>query len=427
MRPVRVALHTLGCRTNQAELAGFRQALAAAGDDVSFVSWDEQADVYLLHSCTVTARADRQCRQKVRQAHRTAPEARIVISGCYAQRDASTLAALPGVQAVIGCSARASVPSVVLRGTAAEEVGQPIAPIDQPQPAPDPRRTRATLKIQEGCDHRCTYCVVPTVRGPSRSLPTHAVRAGALTLVQAGHPEIVLAGTHVGRWGRDLSKRSSLAELLEVLPDAAEPARIRLSSLDPREVTTALLQRIADDPRICRHLHLSMQHTDASILAAMGRPSAPRDVVREAATRVPGLCIGADVIAGFPGEDIETFERMRDELASMPLAYLHVFGYSARPGTNAEGMDGRVERRQLSERVASLRELSEEVLRPAFLRGRMGRDLDVVFERVSEGRLRGVSSEFASVVIEGDERLLGRRIGVRARHVEGSAVIGVLL
>jgi len=427
VRPVRVALHTLGCRTNQAELAGFRQAIADADPGVEFVPWDEQADVYLLHSCTVTARADRQCRQKVHQAHRHAPDARIVISGCYAERDAHALAGLPGVQAVIGCMARGSVVSEVLRRSRPADGGGRRARVDEPAPAADPRRTRATLKIQEGCDHRCTYCVVPSVRGSSRSSTLQAVLAGAQTLVAAGHPEVVLTGTHIGRWGKDLTPRATLADLLDELAGAMGDARLRLSSLDPREITSPLLDKIAADPRICRHLHLSMQHTDPGILAAMGRPSAPVDVVMEAAQVLPRACIGADIIAGFPGETAAAFEQLTESLESLPLAYLHVFGYSTRPGTAAADLPGRLSRDELSARVAALRALSDEQMRPRFLRGLIGRDLDVVVERTTAIGIRGVSSEFATVEAEGSAAAVGSRIGVRVGDVEGSVATGVLL
>jgi len=422
-----VALHTLGCRTNQAELAGFRDAIRSAGADVEFVAWDERADVYLLHSCTVTARADRQCRQKLHQARRAAPRARLVVSGCYAEREPGALAALPGVQVVLGRAARASVVSAVLGQTTSECAGVLEPPVDVPPIAADSRRTRAVLKVQEGCDHRCTYCVVPSVRGPSRSLPLRAVEEGARLLEAAGHPEIVLAGTHIGRWGLDLTPRSSLPRLLDALGETLQHARLRLSSLDPREVTLQLLHRLRDDPGICRHLHLSLQHTDPALLAAMGRPSETSAIVREAADRVPGLAIGADVIAGFPSEGPSAFERLLDELETLPLTYLHAFGFSARPGTAAARMEGGLPRSAISERVRALRALSEQVLRPRFLRSLVGTDLDVVVERQSADRLRGISSEYATVELPGDTASVGRRIGVRALGVDGSVVTGVLL
>ncbi len=431
---IRLALHTLGCRTNQAELASIRTGIETAGEEIAFVRWDEPADVYLLHTCSVTARADRQCRQKLHQAARTAPQASLVVSGCYAQLSPDTLAALPNVHAVVGLAHRAELPRLVLalaRGDAGEGSVQVRPPgvddgLDDLPVGRDDRRTRAPLKIQEGCDRSCAYCVVPLARGPERSLAAEEVLNRARALARAGHPEIVLTGTHTGRWGRGLGAGERLPQLLDRLLDTCADVRFRVSSLDPQEVSDALLQRVAGEPRLCSHLHLSLQHTRPGILAAMRRPLDGPDVVARVCATLPDACVGVDVIAGFPGETASDAAAMLDWLAAAGLAYLHPFRYSARAGTPAASMAGQVPTDVARSRVAALRELGEQSLRPRFGRSLVGRDLEVVVERADGVRRTGVSSEFATVRFTAPDLHVGAVARVRVTDVDGSSCLGML-
>lgn len=439
---IRVALQTVGCRTNQADSAAIRSELERAGEAVDFVPWDEPADVYVINTCTVTARADRDGRKRIHQAARFRPGAPIVVFGCYAEASPAQIAALSGVAAVIGNRRRDLVAPAILAAARGERAGGPpeirVGAMERARTVQThridrfPGRVRAMLKVQEGCDRRCAYCVVPAVRGPSRSVPAEQVVEDAQRLADAGHPEIVLSGTHIGGWGRELRPAGDLAALLHRLLHGVPGVRFRISSVDPEEITDALVARIAGDERVCRHLHLAVQHGDGGVLRAMRRASTPGTIrrgVERLAGRVPGIAIGADVIAGFPAEDDDAFQRGMALLRSLPLAYLHVFGFSPRPGTPAAQLPG-LPREIVSARVAALRALSEEQLRPRFLAGLVGRTLDVVVERANAGGLvRGTSSEFAAVTFPGRPDEVGSRervqvIDVRDRICHGQRTEG---
>ena len=414
-----VALHTLGCRTNQAELDRMRRDLTATDETVDFVPWDDVADVYVLHTCTVTARADRQCRQRIHQARRRAPEARIVVTGCYAEMARETLEAIEGVAVVLGMGERGRVVEEVLGGRARARARVHVREGDA--------RARALLKIQQGCDSRCAYCVVPMARGRSRSRGAEEVVGEARELAGEGYPEIVVCGTHIGRWGADLGHGGVLADLVARLLEEVEGPRLRLSSLDPHELTDELLALFASEERICRHLHLSLQHTSEGVLRAMNRPRGGLEAVWAASEAVPGIGIGADVICGFPGEGAEDFASLLEDLGGAPLAYLHVFGFSPRPGTAAAAMPASVLSEERSRRVTALRELSEQSLRPAFLRSLVGETLEVVVEGRRGGRLRGISSEYAAVEFEGPDDVVGRLARVAVESSGGGKLQGMLL
>ncbi len=412
-----VALHTLGCRTNQAELDGMRRALAQTGEEIAIVPWGEEADVYLLHTCTVTARADRQCRQKIHQARRRAPGARIVVTGCYAEMARETLEGIEGVTAVLGMGERGRIVAEVLGAVA--EPARARARV--------PSRARALLKVQEGCDSQCAYCIVPMARGRSRSHGADEVVEEARSLAGEGYEEIVVCGTHIGRWGADLEARGSLVDLVGRLLAEVDGVRLRLSSLDPHELSDELLSLMAAEDRICRHLHLSLQHTRPAVLRAMNRPRGGLDAVYAAAEAMPGVAVGADVIAGFPGETAKHSAALLADLARAPLAYLHVFGFSPRQGTEAARRPDDVGKDERAGRVAVLRQLSEGQLRPRYLESRVGLDAEVIVEGRRGERLKGVSSEYTTVLFEGPEEIVGRLASVRCVAVQGPALEGMLL
>ncbi len=429
---IRVALHTFGCRTNQADSASIRSELERGDETVSFVAWGQPADVVVVNTCTVTARADRDGRKRIRQVSRMADPAPVVVLGCYAEADAGTLAQLPGVVAVLGNRHRGEAAATIVQ--AARRALDPAAPrvrvggMDRARQVETHRidrfagRVRAMLKIQEGCDRRCSYCIVPDVRGPSRSVPASQVVDDARRLAVAGHPEIVLTGTHTGGWGREQIPRSDLGSLLGRLLDEVPGVRFRISSVDPEEVDEALLERLGDE-RVCRHLHLALQHGDAGVLRAMRRASTPATIRRAAervVARVPGIALGADVIAGYPTEDDRAHERGRALLEELPLAYLHVFGFSPRPGTPAAALQ-RLPRGAVAARVAGLRALSEELLRPRFLRTLVGRTVEVAVEHDDgAGTLRGTSSEFATVELAGGPADVARLVPARVDRIAGT-------
>ena len=304
---MRVAFATLGCRLNQFETDALVRAAQEAGHQV--VEFAGEADLYVVNSCTITHDADADTRQLVRRAARQTPGARVVVTGCMANSDPDALAAMPEVSRVLGNREKERFFDLALGAgddrvhVAAADLGRRLR-ITRLRPAVDPRRSRAYLKIQDGCDYRCSFCIVPQVRGRSSSLPPADAIAQLEELVAAGVPEVVLTGVHLGTYGRDLQPRSDLVALLTDLVARLGPARLRIGSVDPHEVGPALIELLASDRRLCRHLHLPVQSGDDDVLRAMRRAHTSADLralVPRLVAAVPGIHLGTDVIAGFPG------------------------------------------------------------------------------------------------------------------------------
>jgi threonylcarbamoyladenosine tRNA methylthiotransferase MtaB len=365
---MRVAIDTHGCRLNRFESDAMAEALARAGH--TWVRDAREADVYVLNTCTITHRADADARRAVRRARREHPGVKVVLTGCMANADPTAAAALPGVDVVLGNADKGELAALLGRLTATSTGPALISvsaltrrmPFTPLLPAVASRRARALLKVQDGCDYRCAFCIVPQVRGGSRSLPMDEVVAQARRLVASGVHELVLTGVHLGSYGRDLRPRARLVELVAALVPQLGPARLRLSSIDPHEVDDELLELMAAHPRsICRHLHLPVQAGDDGVLRRMRRGHTAdtfATLVRRAVVKVPGIAIGSDVIVGHPGEDEAAFERGAALLRGLPLAYLHVFPYSPRKGTAAADMLDVAPPQQRVRRGAELRALS---------------------------------------------------------------------
>jgi threonylcarbamoyladenosine tRNA methylthiotransferase MtaB len=417
----RLAIHALGCRVNQAEA----DALAAAvGDACELVAAGERADVVVVNTCTVTGDAARAARQAIRRAARDAPGARIVAAGCHAELCAGELATLPGVAVVVGARDGEGLAHVV-RDVIATCVDEPAERSGAaPFPAgmvPPPevelrRRARPILKVQDGCSARCSYCIVPRARGPGRSLRVaDAVRR--IRELAAGSAEVVLAGVHLGAYGRDLTPRASLGDLLDAAARDAGAHRLRLSSVEPHE-----LPELRDRAQLCAHVHLPAQSGSDRILRAMRRPYRARDVVRaaeRAAGAMPGACLGLDLIAGFPGETDEDHRATVGLVEALPVAYLHVFPFSPRPGTDAARLAA-PPRELARARAAELRALGARRW-TAFLDGLMGRDLEAVVERVEGGLARGTTREYAPVAGGGGGGRVTSREGERLAGVRAPA------
>ncbi len=345
------SIHTVGCKLNQFESECIRQALVRA-------SWehrrfDERAAVYVINSCTVTGRSDARCRAAARRARRLAPGSLIVVAGCYAETQPGRLAGMAEVDLVVGNAEKGSLPAIlegIASGRSADEsrwlaAGRTdgpaaFAPIDGFL-----GHARAFVKIQEGCSDSCAYCIVPLARGTSRSVAPEAVVAQIETLRASGYSEIVLTGVHIGRYGVDLSPATSLAALVELVVSRTGIPRLRLSSVEPTEVTARLLALAGGNGRVAPHFHVPLQSGDDDVLRAMNRPYRAglfRDTVETILREVPGAAVGTDVIVGFPGETEEAFERTAALVRDLPLSYLHVFNYSPRPSTAAATMRGQV-------------------------------------------------------------------------------------
>jgi threonylcarbamoyladenosine tRNA methylthiotransferase MtaB len=357
-------LCTFGCRCNQADSSEIRARLN--GIALTETETPEDASLIVVNSCTVTGRADQQVRQTLRRLHRENPKARIVVTGCYAQRDPETLAGIPGVYAVLGNADRDRLADV-WRGEP-EAVGRLVR---TPPGALPPSlnggaahvggKTRPNLKIQDGCDARCAYCIVPLVRGPGRSAGPDRILEDVRALVLNGFQEIVLAGVHLGAYGRRLPQPMKLTELLRLVLQVPGLGRLRLSSIEPMDFDRGIATLAAAHPVMARHFHIPLQSGSDRILRRMRRPYSAAhylDLLHFIQAGLPTAGLGSDVLVGFPGESDADFDATCDLVRKSPLTYLHVFPFSARQGTEAWGMEGKVPARIIRQRCRILREIS---------------------------------------------------------------------
>ena len=431
---MRVAVATLGCKVNQYDSASIATQLRRAG--CTLVAFEPGADVYIVNTCTVTDRGDAESRQLARRARRFNPAARVILTGCFAQINPQG-AAIPEVDHVVGLN---RLPDLVraVRG----ELGEPGARIlvDDLRAIRKVKtlgaesfagQTRAFLKIQEGCDLFCRFCIVPFARGGSRSLPARQVLEQLQMLAQRGFQEVVLTGVHLGGYGADLEPKIEMTDLLETVVEQAPLPRIRLSSIDPPEVTPRLVRLLRDSPVLCPHLHIPIQAGHDDVLRRMRRKYTT-EFVRELCTliraQLPDAAIGTDVIAGFPGETGAQFEEGMRFLAALPLTYFHVFPYSRREGTTAAKMAGHLPPQVSTQRARQLRALGQRK-RIEFARGFVGRELQVLAEYTpagSAGWLTGYTRNYQRVEFPGPAQLANREVGVRVVGSRGEKLLGEL-
>jgi threonylcarbamoyladenosine tRNA methylthiotransferase MtaB len=411
---VRVAVTTLGCKVNQYDTAVMQRLFAEKA--WTRVGFDEEADAYVVNSCTVTDRADADARRLARRARRTNPAARVIMTGCYAQTSPTVVAGLDYVDYVIGLGRLPDLLDAV-QGELAERVA--VSDLRQAGEVATlgiesfPGRTRAFVKVQEGCNLFCTFCIVPVARGRSRSVPPRKVIEEIDRLEARGYREIVLTGVHLGGYGGDLDPPHSLAWLLEAVAERAPRLRVRVSSIDPPEVDERFVDVLASSAVFCDHLHVPLQAGDDDVLARMRRQyttadaAAALDRVRE---RLPDVCLGTDVITGFPGETEEEFERGLAWIEERELAYLHVFPYSQRSSTAAAKRWAPLPEHVAHERACRMRALDRR-LRRRFQDRFIGRTASVLFETAHEpatGMLKGYSSNYLPVICDLDDHWANR-------------------
>jgi threonylcarbamoyladenosine tRNA methylthiotransferase MtaB len=374
---------TFGCRASQADGAALEAGLAASGLNAAHEI--AEADLVVLNTCTVTSTADDELRQTVRRIHRAQPDARIVVTGCYAQRAPEEIAALPGVSLVVGNSHKNSIPDLVAGGLHYHgeiRIGDIFDQRDfLSAPVEDALgdRTRPNLKIQDGCNNRCSFCIIPYVRGRSRSAQPDSV-IDQVRHLAAKYREVVLSGINLGRWGRDLEGGSRLVDLVRRLLEETHVERLRLSSVEPMDWSDSLLELMAASPRIAKHVHAPLQSGSDKVLRRMHRKYRPRhyaDRILKARALMPDCAVGADVMTGFPGESEYEFEESRAFIESLPFTYLHVFTYSARPGTPAANVAEQVPMEVRKHRTHILRDLAARK-NLEFRRSTIGRTLSAV-------------------------------------------------
>lgn len=425
-RERRVAFKTLGCKLNQYDSEELRESFERRG--YVMVPFEQPADVYVINSCTVTSRADKDARKLARNAKRRRPEALIVVTGCYATTQPEELASIAEVDLVAGLSERARLAEMVDEALDDRPaVSEAMQEGDWPLIGRFAAHTRAFVKVQEGCDARCAYCVVPLARGPSRSRPLPEALEQVARFAHAGHREVVLIGVHLGMYGRDLSPPCTLTELIRGCLDVEGLGRVRLSSIEPREVTEELVDLLAcRAPAVCRHLHIPLQSGDDEVLRRMGRPYDARfcaELASRLVRAIPGVAIGADVMVGFPGEAEEAFANTLALVQRSPVAYLHVFSYSRRPGTRAADMPDHVRPDVKKERSRALRELSERKW-AEFLQAQIGEQLQVIVEQGGGGEVAGHSDNYVEVKLPGCRAGRGELVRAAITDVEDDHVVG---
>ncbi|HHS13562.1 MAG TPA: tRNA (N(6)-L-threonylcarbamoyladenosine(37)-C(2))-methylthiotransferase MtaB [bacterium] len=396
---------TFGCKLNQAETAQLNHLFTSEGYELARSA--AQADVVVVNTCTVTGRSASKCRQAIHRTVRENPRAVLIAAGCYAQVNAEELAACPGVDYILGTDEKYRIfdflNDLEKKKTPCIQISRDFPKQARTGTACFPGHTRSFIKIQDGCDRACSYCIVPHARGPVRSVPLHAVQKQARYFSARGVKEIVLTGVHIGDYGKDRDGQSHLPELLDCLADT--PVRIRLSSLNIEDLTDALFTRLEKHPRICRHLHIPLQSGSDTILQTMRRSYTAREF-REAVLRIQDrlgpIGLGTDIIAGFPGETDDLFMETLNFCRSLPFTYMHVFPYSRRPGTEAAAMKETVSPAIRRERARRLRLLGEEKS-SLFQRSMPGRTVEVLFEKqTAPHRFNGLSSEYLRVEVSGE-------------------------
>jgi threonylcarbamoyladenosine tRNA methylthiotransferase MtaB len=407
---------TFGCRASQADGAALETALSARG--LSPAENTAAADLIVLNTCTVTATADDEVRQTVRRMHRESPCARIVVTGCYAQRAPEEVASLAGVWMVAGNSHKTQIPDLISDAAPYHgqvHVGDIFASRDfLAAPVEDALgdRTRPNLKIQDGCNNRCSFCIIPFVRGRSRSAPAEQAVEPVRRLAFK-YKEVVLSGINLGRWGRDLPGGMRLADLLRRILDETPVERLRLSSVEPMDWSEDLLTLMASSPRIARHVHAPLQSGSDGVLRRMHRKYRPRhyaDRILKARTLMPDCAVGADVMTGFPGETDAEFEESREFIESLPFTYLHVFTYSERPGTPAAEAEAQVPKEVRKRRTHILRELGARK-NLEFRRSMVGQTLSAVTIQDGRAALSGNYVKIALAARREPNRLVDIQIG----------------
>lgn len=428
---LRVAFITLGCKVNQFETEVIEGLFLDKG--YHSVSFDDIADVYVINTCSVTHIGEKKSRQLIRRATRLNPDAIIVVTGCYAQIAPDQVAAISGVDIIIGTQERKQIVELVEHVRNQRQQVNVVSDIMQAGQFEDipllsrPGRTRAFLKIQEGCDNYCTYCIIPYTRGHLRSRPLSSVLSEANNLVAAGFKEIVLTGIHLGAYGRDLGE-TSLDDAVRGLLTIAGLSRIRLSSLESIEISDSLIQLMTENEQFCRHLHLPLQAGSDHILKRMNRHYSTADFrhqIYDLLNRVPGLAITTDIIVGFPGETDELFTQSLAFMASLPLAKVHVFPYSPRQGTPASTFPDQIPEDVKKQRTRAMQELGEKLAqdnRISFI-GKIG---SVLFESATNGLAEGLTDNYLRVFVPGDESLIGEIRSVKLNSLYKDGLCGVL-
>lgn len=406
--------YTFGCKVNWFDTSSIERLLEKDGHGKVDDSQTLIPDTVVINSCTVTEAADKQARQLIRKVSRKHPDAKIVVTGCYAQSKPKEIQEMPGVSHVVSLNDQYKLPQLLGWN---EEVKQEFLPVYS-------KRTRANLKLQNGCNAYCSFCILPYIRGRSTSIALEHIVEQAKFYAAQGHHELVLTGTHIGGWGRDLNPRRRFSEAVQAILDAVPHMNVRISSLEPTTLTPDLIKVIRNNPRIQPHFHIPLQSGSETVLRRMNRKYKVknfRDRIEALFAAQENVSIGTDVIVGYPGETDEEFEQTRSLLEQLPINYFHVFPYSPRPGTKANSLVDDVKFEVKKERVRILREMSRQ-MRLKFFQRFVGKNEKVFVEkgRDENGKLCGITPHYIQVRFDGGDRLMGSEIDVKLTKIEKS-------
>lgn len=433
----KIAFYTLGCKVNQADTASMENLFLRSGHQL--VSFDGEADVYIINTCVVTNTGQRKSRQTIHRAIRKNPNALIVVTGCYPQTAAEEVKAIAGVDMIIGNQDRAQIVQLVEERLAHRQTDTLDAvhkltastAFEEMAAGDITDKTRAFLKIQEGCNQFCTYCIIPYARGPLRSRSLESIRTETQRLISAGFKEIVLIGIHLGCYGKENPDGPTLYDAVKTVLDVPGVQRLRLGSLESVEVEPRLLTLMQEDARFCRHLHLPLQSGCDKTLQAMHRPYTTakfKTLLADIKTKVPDIAITTDVIVGFPGETEVDFETTCKFAESCGFSKMHIFPFSARKGTPAEKFAGAVTEAVKKERADILGKI-DETMHKTFLQAMVGQTAEVLFEQpAGEDYFEGLTGNYQRVFVKSGGRNLGGEIlPVKITAFDGEKLLGEII
>lgn len=434
----RVAFQTLGCKVNFYDTESLMQTFTDSGYEI--VNFKEKADVYVINTCTVTNEGARKSRQMVRQAKRRNPDSFVAVVGCYSQIAPEEVLQITGVDLVIGTKGKKRLVQMIKKARDAQlplDFVEKMGEREIFEEIPVQRfigRTRATIKIEDGCDQYCSYCIIPYARGPVRSRDPKSALNEVKNLVQIGVQEIVLTGIHLGAYGQDLAAEMNLVELIKMFLPIQGLKQIRLSSLEITEVTDELISLLADEPQLCPHLHLPLQAGSDIILKMMNRPYTKRQFasrVEKIRDQLPDIAITTDVMVGFPGETAALFQETYDFVQEIAFSQLHVFKYSARPGTRAAEFESQLSKEVKDQRSQELRRLGDE-LNYKYRKRFLGQTLPVLVETERDqmtGMLTGITPNYMRVYLRPDQNVIPGQISLvkLLEHYGDQAILGEVL
>jgi len=419
----RFAIHTLGCKTNQLESATIHDSLVQ--DGYTAVKFSNIADFYIINTCSVTAKSDSESAYYIRKAKSTNPEAKIIVTGCYAQLKPEDINA----DIIVGNAQKLDLLNYIKSNTGiVTDIMEEEFFLDKKVFSTE-GKTRANIKIQDGCNNRCTYCIIPYARGKSRSNSLENIIEQIKIYTEKGYKELVVTGIHIGQWGLDFSPKQTFIDLLREIEKIESLKRFRLGSLDPNEIDDEVIEFLTNSQKFAHHIHISLQNANDEILKLMNRRYSVahvKEIMAKIKSRIPDISIGCDVIVGFPTETEEQFEICANNLSEMPFSYMHVFPYSVRERTPASRMQ-QVQDSKKTIRANRLRSIAK-AKKEEFIQSLLGQNIEVLIEnkRAKSGRLKGVSSNYLQVELDGDNNLQNQIVTVKIVKNDSGMVLGQL-